>query len=290
MDELSSLEELESDALEKLKRLNILNLDHHFDIGGQNYSEMEALHLTEILSKDLALLTTFRFIKHFGIKSLLFGATETTLNKYLEDLTSLKRSIAYCLGEHQARSDISDIQTRAWRDPENPHVWQISGKKTRVLVHPNTDLFVVYAQTQKAADSKESRLSAFLVDLNNCGGEIEVVDGTEEIDIEGCKFCSVIFHDVSVSEENILGELGEGFHLALTLQALSRYAIGAEFAEMQRVLLQYLSRYCHYTKQFGKKLEDFPLVQKRLSEIAENVYVSESMSYWSFFGGENSGK
>ena len=242
-------------------------------------SEMEALHLTEILSKDLALLTTFRFLKHFGVKSILYGGTDEVIEHYMEDLTSLKRTIGFCLGEAGARSDISSIQTRAWKDPEQPDVWRITGKKTRVLVHPNTDLFVVFAQTQKSTEDK-SRLTAFLVDLENTSGEIEVVDGSEEIDIEGLKFCTIAFSDVAVPESHILGELGEGFHLALVLQALSRYSIGAEFAEVQRVLLQYMARYCHYTEQFGKRLEEFPLVQKRLSEMAENVYVSESMSYF----------
>lgn len=132
---------------------------------------MEALHMSEILSKDLALLTSFRFIKHFGIKSLLYGATDEVLTKYMDDITSLKRSIAYCLVEPEARSDISMIQTRAWR--EGPDHWSISGKKSRVLVYPGTDLFVVFAQVQKSID-EESRLSAFLVDLQQTDGSIEV--------------------------------------------------------------------------------------------------------------------
>jgi len=82
-----AIEELEDNALEKLKRLNIMNLDHHFDIDGAGMSEMEAMHVTEILSKDLALLSTFRFTKNFGIKALLYGAEDSILEKYLQDWT-----------------------------------------------------------------------------------------------------------------------------------------------------------------------------------------------------------
>lgn len=270
-DKLVSIEELEEDALEKLKRLNIMNLDHHFDIGGAGMSEMESMHVTEVLSKDLALLSTFRFTKNFGIKALLYGAEDDVLEKYLQDCTDLKRTIGFCLTEPEARSDISSLQTRAYRDPENPEVWLISGKKSRVLVHPNTDLFIVFAQTQRTED-ESPRLTAFLIDLKNVKGEIEVTSGENDISLEGLNFANVTFHDVSCHSSHILGELGEGFHLAYTLQCLNRYQIGAEFAEMQRSMLQLMTKYCHITSQFGKRLDEFPLVRQRLSRITENAY------------------
>ena len=277
-DKLVSIEELEDNALEKLKRLNIMNLDHHFDIDGAGMSEMEAMHVTEILSKDLALLSTFRFTKNFGIKALLYGAEDEVLEKYLQDCTDLKRTIGFCLTEPEARSDISSLQTRAYRDPEDPDLWLISGKKSRVLVHPNTDLFIVFAQTQRSPE-ESARLTAFLVDLKNVKGEIEVTSGEQDMKIDGLTFANVTFHDVSCHSSHILGELGEGFHLAYTLQCLNRYSIGAEFAEMQRSMLQLMAKYCHITEQFGKRLDEFPLVRARLSRITENAYMCESISY-----------
>ena len=92
-DRLVDIEELEEDSLEKLKRLNIMNLDHHHDIGGVGMSEMEAMHVTEVLSKDMALMNTFKFAKNFGIKALLYGASDEVMNQYMEDCTSLKMFI-----------------------------------------------------------------------------------------------------------------------------------------------------------------------------------------------------
>jgi len=277
LDKLTDIEEFEDNALEKLKRLNIMNLDHHFDIGGFGHSEMEALHITEILSKDISLLNTFRNQKYFGVRSLLYGATDEVLKKYLNDVTNLKRTIGFCLSEAEARSDISDIQTRAVLAEGGEH-WLISGKKTRVLIHQNTNLFVVFAQTRRNLD-EESKLTAFLVDLEATSGDIEVSPGDNDLSLDGLKFADIVFSDVAVPSSNILGELGEGFYLALTLQSLSRYSLGAEFAEIQRTFLQYMTKYVKLTKQFGKPLAEFPLVRSKLATLAENVYASESLAY-----------
>ena len=213
-----------------------------------------------------------------GLKALLLFGTEEQKKKYLPKLASGEMLAAYCLTEPGAGSDAAGIQTKAVRD-EKKGVYILNGSKLWITNGGIADFFTVFAKeaiTGKNGKVKD-KISAFIVTRDLKG----VTNGKEEskLGIKGSSTTEIFFDNVEVPFENVLGESGKGFKVAMEVLNSGRLGLaGGSLGALKRVYKDALN---HITqrKQFKKNLSEFEMIQEKVGQMAVDIFATESMIY-----------
>src|SRR5437764_9492465 len=175
---------------------------------------------------------------------------------------------AYALTEPGAGSDAMGIKTRATRDGDS---YVINGQKQWISNAGIADVMVAFAKVD------ETRHTAFIVPFDSPG----IALGAEEkkMGIKGSSTRAVYFDNVRVPAANVLGEIGKGHKIAFNILNIGRLKLGATCAGGSREVLALCARYVTERKAFGKTLQQFGLIQKKLALMAIDTYAAESVSY-----------
>lgn len=155
----------------------------------------------------------------------------------------------------------------------------LNGSKIWISNGGLASVFTVFART-KVADangSAKDKITAFIVE-RDFGG---VTNGKPEdkLGIRGSNTCEVHFEDTKVPVENVLGEVGGGFKLAMNILNSGRFSMGSLSAAMIKKLIEMTAEYACTRKQFNRKLSEFGLIQEKFALMAQKAYVMESMAY-----------
>src|SRR5437764_4013801 len=175
---------------------------------------------------------------------------------------------AYALTEPGAGSDAMGIKTRATRDGDS---YVINGQKQWISNAGIADVMVAFAKVD------ETRHTAFIVPFDSPG----IALGAEEkkMGIKGSSTRAVYFDNVRVPAANVLGEIGKGHKIAFNILNIGRLKLGATCAGGSREVLALCARYVTERKAFGKTLQQFGLIQKKLALMAVETYAAESVNY-----------
>ncbi len=205
-----------------------------------------------------------------GTLPIVFYGTEEQKRRYLPRLATGELIGAYALTEPSAGSDAMSIRTRASLSPDGKY-YILNGAKQWISNAGFADLMVVFA---KVDDTKHT---AFIVETSWPG----ISTGAEEkkMGIKGSSTRSVYFDNVQVPVENVLGEVGKGYKIAFNILNIGRLKLGAGASGGARAALDMAAKYAGERKAFGKPLQSFGLVKKKLANMAADVYASEALSY-----------
>ena len=206
---------------------------------------------------------TFGAHLSIGSKGLYLFGTEEQKAKYVPNIASGKTIAAFCLTEPQAGSDAHSIRTTAKLTEDGKH-YVLNGEKIYITNGAFADFFTVFAKI--ASDNEEeSGFTAFIV-TRDMGG---ISCGKEEkkLGLKGSSTTPVIFTDVKVPVENILGEKGKGFKIAMEILNLGRLGLAAACAGGVRRLIEQSIIQASQRKQFGFTLSSFGLIQKKLARM-----------------------
>jgi alkylation response protein AidB-like acyl-CoA dehydrogenase len=209
---------------------------------------------------------------HVGIGSLpivLFG-NEGQKQKYLPALATGEKLAAYCLTEPASGSDALGARTKAVLNQEGTH-YVLNGQKQYITNAAFADVFIVYAKVDG------ERFTAFIVERGFSG----LSTGPEEkkMGIKGSSTRPLILEDVPVPVENVLGEIGRGHVIAFNILNIGRYKLAAGCVGTSKWAIELAAQYGLQRKQFGKRLVEFPLIQKKLADMQIRTFVCESMVY-----------
>lgn len=256
--------------LKKAGELGLLGAEIPETYGGSNLDKISATLITEHLSRGSSF--TLSHGAHVGIGSLpivLFGTNEQK-ERYLPYLASGEKLAAYCLTEPSSGSDALGAKaTAVLSDDKTCYI--LNGTKQFITNAAFADVFVVYAKIDG------QQFSAFIVERGFPG----VSTGPEEkkMGIKGSSTRPLILEDVKVPVENLLGEAGKGHIIAFNILNIGRYKLAAGCVGASKWALELSAAYAKERKQFGKAIAEFPLMQKKLAEMAIQTYVTESMVY-----------
>ncbi|MEW9668777.1 acyl-CoA dehydrogenase family protein [Ammoniphilus sp. 3BR4] len=256
--------------LKKAGELGLLGAEIPETYGGSNLDKISATLITEHLSRGSSF--TLSHGAHVGIGSLpivLFGTNEQK-ERYLPFLASGEKLAAYCLTEPSSGSDALGAKaTAVLSDDKTCYI--LNGTKQFITNAAFADVFVVYAKIDG------QQFSAFIVERGFPG----VSTGPEEkkMGIKGSSTRPLILEDVKVPVENLLGEAGKGHIIAFNILNIGRYKLAAGCVGASKWTLELSAAYAKERKQFGKAIAEFPLMQKKLAEMAIQTYVTESMVY-----------
>jgi len=203
--------------------------------------------------------------------ALLRWATDEQKKRYLPKMVANTVG-AYALSEAGSGSDAFALQTRA-QLKGNEYV--LNGRKLWITNGKEAGLFVLMATVDPSAGYKG--ITAFLVEKSFPG--FSVGKKEDKLGIRASSTCELILEDCRVPKENVLGEVGKGYKIAIETLNEGRIGIGAQMAGLARGAWEYALKYSQERKQFGKSIADFQGIQFQLAQMATEIEAARMMVY-----------
>ncbi len=194
---------------------------------------------------------------------LQFGSEEQR-RAYLMPAASGQKFGCYALTEPQSGSDAAHQETSARREGDE---WVLNGRKVFISSALYSDFLIVYAQTDREAGSHG--ITAFLVDQPSPG--LEVGKNIHKLGINASTTSELVFSDCRVPARNVLGEVGQGFRIAMQTLDAGRIGIGAQAVGIARAAYEEALRYARERYAFGKPITEFQAIQFKLADMATQI-------------------
>lgn len=238
---------------------------------GMDYNSL-AILCEELERGDTAIRTAVSV--HIGLNSLtiLQWGTEEQKQKYLVPMAKGEKIGAFGLTEPGAGSDVANIQTRAVKDGD---YYILNGQKTWISLNDIADYFIVFAKTDP--DKGHRGISAFIVEREWEGFSSRPIKG--KLGIRAGNTGELFFDNVKVPKENLLGEEGEGFKIAMSALDNGRFTVAAGAVGLIRACLEASVKYCHERETFGKPIGRHQLVQQMIAKMEAGYQMSRLLVY-----------
>jgi acyl-CoA dehydrogenase family protein 9 len=267
------------EVLDGLAELGMLGLIVPEDFGGLGLSQSAYCRVMEVISAtDAATAVTLGAHLSIGMKAILMYGSAEQKKKYLPKLASGELVAAYALTEPGAGSDAHNIKTSAELAPDGGH-FVLNGTKMWITNGGFASLFTVFARTgsEEVKGRIKSQISAFIVTRDMPG----VASGPEEakLGIRGSSTTSLNLTSVKVPRENLLGEVGQGFKIAVEVLNDGRLSLASGCVGGAKALLRESLAFARNRPAFGMMVADFEMIQEKFAWMAIHIYVMESMVY-----------
>jgi acyl-CoA dehydrogenase family member 9 len=264
-------------VIDGLAELGVMGMAAPREWGGRAFSQMGYCRIMEVIGGHCAATAVFVNAHHsIGLRALVLFGTAEQKARWLPALTSAQKLAAFALTEEQAGSDASNVQTTATPSPDGK-TYVLNGSKRYITNGAIADVLTVMARTPDPRAGK-SKVTAFLVTPDMPGFEV-VEARMPKCGIRGTATARLAFHDMPVPATNILGELGKGLKMALTVLDFGRTTFGASCTGLSKVILAAATRHAASRRQFGRPLADLELIKKKLAYLAATSYAMEATTY-----------
>jgi acyl-CoA dehydrogenase family member 9 len=262
------------DVIAGLGRLGVLGMTAPREYGGRGFSQLANCKVMEVIGAHDAATAVFVNAHHsIGIRALLLFGTEEQKRRWLPDLATGQKLGAFALTEPQAGSDAANVQTRAIPSADGRQ-YVLNGEKRYITNGGIAQMLTVMARTP-VPGSNETRVTAFLVTPDLPGFEV-VEARMPKCGIRGTATARLAFHDMPVPAENILGQLGKGLRVALTVLDFGRTTFGASCTGAAMTCVRAACRHARTRVQFNQPLGEFELVKKKIAYMAAHAFAMEA--------------
>ncbi|XP_031566608.1 complex I assembly factor ACAD9, mitochondrial-like [Actinia tenebrosa] len=266
------------DVMSGLKELGLFGLQIPEEYGGLGLLNTSYARVAEAFAVDASIAVTLMAHQSIGLKGILICGNETQKKKYLPKLASGEHIAAFCLTEPTSGSDAASIQSRATLSPDGKH-FILNGSKIWISNGGWADVMTVFARAEVTDKNgeKQDKITAFIVE-RDFGG---VTSGKPEdkLGIRGSNTCEVFFENTPIPLENVLGEVGGGFKVAMNILNSGRFGLAAGAAGGLRKLIGMAAEHATSRTQFGRNLSEFGQIQEKFARMTLMEYTIESMSY-----------
>jgi len=263
------------EVLEGLKELGLFGLQIPEQYGGLGLSNTAYSRVgEEVAGHDASVAVTLGAHQSIGLKGILLFGTEAQKEKYLPTLATGERVAAFALTEPSTGSDAANIKTKAELSEDGEH-YILNGSKIWITNGGFADVFTVFARMTSEDDDKP-RITAFIVER-----EMGVKNGPPEskLGICGSSTVSLYLDDVKVPKENVLGEVGRGFKVAMGVLNNGRLGLASGCIGMCKRLIAMAIERVGERKAFNKTLGEFGMIKDKIAGMLARTYALESMTY-----------
>jgi alkylation response protein AidB-like acyl-CoA dehydrogenase len=261
-------EKIPPELIQKIKDLGLLGAAFPQEYGGGGFGEVGYCIIQEEIGRGC--LSTATFIgahESIGANAIYIGGSEHLKKKYLVPLAEGKFIGAFALTETLAGSDSFNLRTRAHLDRNE---WVINGEKLWITNGSLADVISAFARTEKG-------ISGFVVETKLPG--FSAGPPEKKMGIRGSVTSPITFDNVRVPKENIIGDDGRGFLIAMKTLDAGRLGLGAACVGAAKELLELSTKYAKERKQFDVAISQFEAIQFMLAEMATVIYAMESIVY-----------
>ncbi len=230
-----------------------------------------ALVLEEIGVADAACSTIVSVTNSVGCMPLLQYGTAQQQRDFLAPLARGEKLAAFCLTEPQAGSDASGLKTRAQARGGD---YVLNGTKQFITSGKNADIAIVFAVTDPAAGKRG--ISAFIVPTDTPGYRVASVE--TKMGQRASDTCQIAFEDCAIPAENLLGEEGQGYKIALGNLEGGRIGIAAQCVGIARAALEAATLYSREREAFAKPLCEHQAVAFKLADMATQIEAARQLT------------
>ncbi|PEC50991.1 butyryl-CoA dehydrogenase [Bacillus sp. AFS077874] len=263
----------ERNVLKRLADLELMGvcIPEKYGGVGMDYNTL-AIVCEELERGDTAFRTAVSV--HTGLNSmtLLQWGNEFQKEKYLVPQARGEKIGAFGLTEPNAGSDVAAMQTTARREGNH---YILNGSKTWISLCDVADHFLIFAKTDK--DKAHHGISCFIVERTFPGVTTKAIKG--KLGIRAGNTGEVFLEEVHVPAENLLGQEGEGFKIAMAALDNGRFTVAAGACGLINACLEESIKYCHERKTFGKEIGKHQLVQQMIAKMSANLEISRLLVY-----------
>ena len=278
--ETDETEHFPAETVKKMQKYGFMGIPVEKQYGGQGCDPLTYVMCVEELSKVCA--TTGVIVSaHTSLCAdpIQTYGTEEQKQKYLIPLAKGEKLGAFGLTEPGAGTDAQGVQTKAVLD-EATNEWVLNGSKCFITNGKEADVYIIIAYTDVVEDKrgrKKKIFSAFIVEKGTPGFSF----GTKEkkMGIRGSATYELIFEDCRIPKENLLGQQGKGFHIAMHTLDGGRIGIAAQALGIAEGALERTIEYVKERKQFGRAIGAFQNTQFQLADMATEVEAAKLLVY-----------
>jgi hypothetical protein len=257
--------------LKKAGELGLLSADMPEEYGGQDLDKVSSLLVWEKMGTGGgSFQSAFGAQTGIGSLPLVFFGNPDQKRRYLSKMATGEFIAAYALTEPEAGSDALNAKTTAVLSPDGKY-YILNGQKQFITNAGIADTFVTYAKVDG------EKFTSFIVERSYPG--VSVDEEENKMGMKGSSTRSVIFEDVKVPKENLIGEIGRGHVVALNVLNMARFSLGAGCLGGSKTALQEAVTYAKQRVQFGRPIAEFGLIKQKIGEMAIRCFIMESMIY-----------
>jgi alkylation response protein AidB-like acyl-CoA dehydrogenase len=262
----------DQDLLRDFFQLGLMGIEIPEQYGGGGATFFEAILAVEELSRVDASSGVIVDVQNTLVNNaLLRWGSEAQKRKYLPKMAADTVG-AYALSEAGSGSDAFALQTRAQLKGSD---YVLNGRKLWITNGKEAGLFVLFATLDPAAGYKG--ITAFLIEKEFPG--FTVGKKEDKLGIRASSTCELILEDCKVPKENVIGEPGKGYKIAIETLNEGRIGIGAQMIGLARGAWEFACKYAVERKQFGKAIADFQGIQFQIAQMATELEAARLMVY-----------
>ena len=271
--EIDAKAEYPWDLRELFSELNLFGLPFAEEYGGTGTGTLTLNMAIEEISKACASTALMLMVQELGSLPISLFGTEEQKQKWLPKLASGEISPAFALSEPEAGSDPGGMITRAERDGDE---WVINGTKNWISNIGIADFYVVFCVTDRDA-GHSSGITAFIVEKDREGFSVGNIE--HKLGIKGSPTGQPVFDDVRIPAENMIGEEGQGFKVAMGTLDHSRLGVAAQGLGIAQGCTDYAAAYAKERKQFGKPIAAFQAISFKLADMETGCAAGRELLY-----------
>ncbi|MBM3993956.1 MAG: acyl-CoA dehydrogenase [Planctomycetes bacterium] len=261
-------------VIDGLARLGVLGMTAPVEHGGRGFSQLAYTKILQVIGGHCSSTAVFVNAHHsIGVRALLLFGTKEQQLRWLPDLVSGKKISAFALTEPEAGSDAANVQTTATPSADGK-TWTLNGEKRYITNGAIAQVLTVMARTS-VDGSTETKITAFLVTPDMPGFEV-LEARMEKCGIRGTATARLRFTNMPVPSENILGPVGKGLKVALTVLDFGRTTFGASCGGVARTCIKAAVEHANRRVQFKEPIGEFELVKKKIAFMAANAFAMEA--------------
>ena len=261
------------DAWRELARSGLTGIPIPRKFGGAGHDVVSyALAVEEISRGSAALGVTLAVHTSLVSQPLLWFGTEQQKRRYLKPLAAGRQFGSFCLTEPGAGSDVASMESKATMKGDH---YIIKGRKYFIMNAPLASTFLVFAMTDRSMAHRG--ISCFAVEREMPGVRIGKI--FDKMGIRSSLASEVIFEDVKVPAENMLGRPGDGFRIAMETLDCGRISIAAQACGIAQASLEAAVQYSKTRVQFGRPIADQQALRWMIADMATDIEASRLLTY-----------
>uniref|UniRef100_A0A646QHH3 Very long-chain specific acyl-CoA dehydrogenase, mitochondrial n=1 Tax=Hemiscolopendra marginata TaxID=943146 RepID=A0A646QHH3_9MYRI len=272
-------EKVDEPTVQGLRDLGAFGLQVPVELSGIGLSNTQYARMVEVVgAHDLGVGIFLGAHQSIGFKGILLFGNEAQKKKYLPPVATGEKFAAFCLTEPSSGSDAASIQCRAVPSNDGKH-FILNGSKIWISNGGIAEIFTVFAQTPVKLESGETKdkITAFIVE-RSFGG---VTSGPPEkkMGIKCSNTAEVYFEDVKIPVENVIGEVGQGFKVAMNILNNGRFGMAGALSGTMKTCITKAVEHATTRVQFGQHISTYGAIQEKIATMAMLHYVTQSMAY-----------
>jgi alkylation response protein AidB-like acyl-CoA dehydrogenase len=263
------------ETIKKMGEMGLMGIEVPEEYGGAGMDTLAyVLTMIEVAKADASHSTIVSVNNSLYCHGLMKFGTEEQKQKFLVPVATGQKIGAYSLTEPMSGSDAGTMQSRAVLNEAGTH-YIINGRKSWVTSGPVADLLVLFTMTEPEKGHKG--ITAFLIDAQQPG----FIRGKKEpkLGIRASATSEIVYDNYACPVENVLGKVGEGFKIAMTVLDAGRIGIASQALGIAEAAYEASIQYARERQAFGEPIGSFQMIQAKIADMKTRIEASRQLIY-----------